>query len=181
MKGNIAEAVALCDRVIDKPVAQVVKKGLLRAHQPESLIENGLEIAVEESTHPIKQRTQHLAMIANVATLLGLVGTIAGLITSFRSISGPTEGGASNTELLAQGISTAMNATMLGLSVAIPAMVAFSFLMNRSNRLMSETETAAVRTLDIIKQRYFEAEARSLQTGTGYSQGPGHDGGHGIA
>lgn len=180
MKGNIAEAIALCDRVIEKPVAQVVKKGLLRAHQPESLIENGLEIAVEEATYPIKQRTQHLAMIANVATLLGLLGTIAGLITSFKSISGPAAEGGSNTELLAQGIATAMNATMLGLSVAIPAMVAFSFLMNKSNRIMSDTETAAVRILDIIKQRYFEAEARALGTGT-HGPSPGHDGGHGVA
>ena len=67
--------------------------------------------------------------------------------------------------LLAQGISVAMNATMLGLAVAIPAMVAFSYLMNRSNRLNSEVETAASQVLDLIKQRYYSAEIESTTQG----------------
>jgi hypothetical protein len=51
-----------------------------------------------------------------------------------------------------------MNATMLGLAVAIPCMVAFAFLMNRSNRLIGEVDQSAVRTLDILKQRYYGLE-----------------------
>ena len=64
--------------------------------------------------------------------------------------------------LLAAGISTAMNATMLGLAVAIPCMVAFSFLMNRTNQLTSDIEQSAVRAMDILKQRYYAAEFDAL-------------------
>jgi biopolymer transport protein ExbB/TolQ len=161
MAGKLAEAVALCDRYEGKPSAAVVKQALLRAHQPESLIENGLEITVSRATQAIQRRTQFLATIANVATLLGLFGTIAGLIASFQAVG--SADAQQKAALLATGISTAMNATMLGLGVAIPCMVAFSFLMNRTNRLIAEVDQSAVQALDVLKQRFYSAEMGSLK------------------
>ncbi len=157
LKGKVGEAVSLCERYPGKPVAQIVKQGLLRAHQPEALIEHGLEIATNDATQAIQRRTGFLATIANVATLLGLFGTIAGLIHSFEAVghADPQQKSA----MLAAGISQAMNATMLGLGVAIPCMVAFSFLMNRTNRLISEIDNSAVKSIDILKQRYYAAES----------------------
>jgi biopolymer transport protein ExbB len=159
MDGKIAEGVALCERYPTKMAAQIARKALLRAHQPEGLIENGLELAVEESIQRIQKRTAFLATFANVATLLGLFGTIAGLVASFKAVGSadPEQKAA----LLAQGISTAMNATMMGLGVAIPCMIAFSFLTNKSNRMVAEVETCAVRMMDVIRQRYFLAESRA--------------------
>ena len=155
--GRLSEAVALCDRFPAKPAVRVIKQALLRAHQPEPLIEHGLQIAVGEASQTVIKRTSFLATIANVATLLGLLGTIAGLIASFEAVghADPQQKSA----LLAAGISTAMNATMLGLGVAIPCMVAFSFLMNRQNRLVAELEQTAIRSLDLLKQRFYQAEA----------------------
>lgn len=150
---RIGEAIAFCEHYRGKPIANVVREGLLRAHQPESVITHGLEIAVGEAQERIQARTSFLAMIANVATLLGLLGTIMGLIQSFEAVG--TASAQQRSALLAAGISTAMNATMLGLAVAIPCMIAFSFLTNRSNRLNAEVERAAVRVMDVIKQRYF--------------------------
>lgn len=160
MSGRIAEAISHCDRYSEKPAAQVIKQGLLRAHQPETLIEHGLQIALGEAAQTIQRRTTFLATIANVATLLGLFGTIAGLISSFEAVghADPQQ----KATLLAAGISSAMNATMMGLAVAIPCMVAFSFLMNRTNRLLGEVDASAVRTLDILKQRYYAAENNAL-------------------
>lgn len=165
MKGKVAEGVALCDRYPLKPVARVVKTALLRAHQPKELIEDGLLLVIEDASQKIQKRTSFLAMIANVATLLGLLGTIAGLIQSFEAVG--SDNAAQKTMLLAKGISEAMHATVLGLGVAIPCMVAFSFLMNRSNRLISSVEVAGVRVLDIIKQRYFESESKVVPGGKG--------------
>ncbi len=160
MKGKVTDAVAICDRYPSKPVARIVKTALLRAHQPERLIEDGLALVVEDASQKLQRRTSFLAMIANVATLLGLLGTIAGLITSFQAM---TEGDAQQkTILLAKGISEAMHATMLGLSVAIPCMVAFSFLANRTNQMISSVESSAVRVMDILKQRYFETETKTV-------------------
>jgi biopolymer transport protein ExbB/TolQ len=175
MADRLAEAIAYCDQYKGKPSARVVREALLRAHQPEILIEDGLELAVSENGQVITKRTGFLATIANVATLLGLLGTIAGLIESFKAV-----GDASAQERaakLANGISTAMNATMMGLAVAIPCMVAFSYLMVRTNKLTTELDQAAIRILDLIRQRYYAAELE--QVGGGQHGGRGsHQGGN---
>jgi len=160
LNGKVGEAVSLCDRYPAKPAANVMKAALLRAHQPESLIEQGLQIAVGDASLAIQKRTSFLATIANVATLLGLFGTIAGLIQSFEAVGHADA--QQKAALLAAGISTAMNATMLGLGVAIPCMIAYSFLMNRTNRLISELDGSAIRALDILKQRYYAAESSAI-------------------
>jgi biopolymer transport protein ExbB len=150
---RISEAIAYCERHRSKPAANIVREGLLRAHQPESVIAHGLEIAVGEAHEKIGARTPFLATIANVATLLGLLGTIMGLIESFEAVG--SANAQQRSALLAAGISTAMNATMLGLAVAIPCMIIFSYLTNRTNKLNAEAERSAVKVMDFIKQRYF--------------------------
>jgi biopolymer transport protein ExbB/TolQ len=156
MTERVAEAIALCERFREKPVANVVQAALLRANQPEELIEDGLVIAVGEGLERIQKRTVFLSTIANVATLLGLFGTVVGLVHSFEAIGSASA--QSRSALLANGISTSMNATMLGLAVAIPCMLAFGFLMNRTNRLNSEVEQAAARIMDVLKQRFYSSD-----------------------
>lgn len=148
---RLSEAVSLCDRYHRKPVAQVVKEGLMRAHQPQEIIEHGLVVAAGIAADRIKARTGYLSMIANVATLLGLIGTILGLIESFNAVG--SANAQNRSAMLATGISIAMNHTLWGLSVAVPCMVVFSALMNKTNRLKAEVDRAVVRTLEILRQR----------------------------
>ena len=82
------------------------------------------------------KRLHYLSMLANVATLLGLLGTIHGLILSFQAVASADP--AQKQALLAQGISVSMYTTALGLAVAIPAMVFFSFLTSRQNSLIED-------------------------------------------
>jgi biopolymer transport protein ExbB/TolQ len=162
MSDRLVDAVALCNAYGRSPIAQVVKEGIMRAHQPEEMLADGLQLAVGEVSQEVQRRTAFLATIANVATLLGLFGTIAGLIHSFQAIGSADP--QQKSVLLAAGISTAMNATMLGLGVAIPCMVAFSFLMNKTNRLSAEIEHSAIRTLDILRARYYhQGEAQQAR------------------
>ena len=156
MSDRIAEAIAFCDNYKDKPVAQIVREALLRAHEPEVMIEDGLEIAITDATLKVTKRTPFLATIANVATLLGLFGTIVGLIRSFEAVGSVSA--QQRAALLSSGISTAMNSTMLGLAVAIPCMVAYSYLMNHTNRLVIEMDQAAVKIMDLIRHRHYSAE-----------------------
>ncbi len=154
LSGQTSQAVAFCDEYEkSKPLARVIKGALIRAHLPESMVEHGIEYEVGLATQMIQKRTSFLATIANVATLLGLFGTIVGLIQSFDAVghADPQQKSA----LLAAGIATAMNATMMGLAVAIPSMIAFSFLVNRASRLVAELEHSSVRVLEILKQRYY--------------------------
>ncbi len=147
-RGQLNEAVALCNQFAGKPSADLIKSALERAHQPEELIMNSIELARNKYAEKIQKRTNYLATIANVATLLGLLGTIAGLIESFSAVghADPQQKAA----LLANGISTAMNATMMGLGVAVPCMILFSFFINKANRLTAELESAGLMVMDSI-------------------------------
>jgi biopolymer transport protein ExbB len=156
MKSEIGEATKYCDQYRRKPVANIAKAALSRAHLPEGLIQDGIQMALQQCSRAVTKRTNYLATIANVATLLGLFGTVAGLIQSFEAVAHADA--QQKSALLSAGISTAMNATMLGLGVAIPCMVLFSFLTNRSNSLMSDLEDASARTMDILKQRYYSSD-----------------------
>ena len=153
MQANIRQAAEICGEYKNKPTARVVQAGMARAHLPEGLIQDGIQLSLQSCTQLITKRTAFLATIANVATLLGLVGTIAGLIQSFEAVAHADA--QQKSALLSQGISTSMNATMMGLAVAVPCMVAYSILINRSNGLLAELEQTAVRTLDILKQRFY--------------------------
>jgi biopolymer transport protein ExbB/TolQ len=148
-KGKTNDALALCLQYQGKPTAEVVKAALERANQPEELVMNTIEFTRNQYAEKIQKRTNYLAMIDNVATLLGLLGTIAGLIESFSAVghADPQQKAA----LLANGISTAMNATMLGLAVAIPCMVIFSFFINKANRLISEVEAGGMTVHDSLQ------------------------------
>lgn len=157
LRGKNQEAISLCDQYPTKPEARVYKSALTRAHLPDESIQQGLEITLGECVREVQKRISYLAMVANVATLLGLFGTIVGLIHSFEAV-----GHADATQksaLLAQGIATSMNATMLGLAVAIPCMIAFSLLTNKSNRLISELDESAVKAMDALRLSMFVEES----------------------
>lgn len=155
-KSQFGDAVKLCDNYSRKPVAKIMQAALSRAHLPESVIHDGIQISLQTNSGQLQKRTMYLATVANVATLLGLFGTIAGLIQSFEAVAHADA--QQKSALLSAGISTAMNATMLGLGVAIPCMVVYSFLMNRTNVLIQQLDLGAVRSLDILKQRFYSSE-----------------------
>ncbi len=100
------------------------------------------EILIEESGR-VDSRLGFISMLANVATLLGLLGTIVGLIKSFSGIANATA--AEKARLLAEGVGEAMSATAYGLIVAVPALIAFAILQNRANTLVEDLHKAALR------------------------------------
>ena len=91
----------------------------------------------------LEKRTHYLSMIANVATLLGLLGTIVGLIQSFQSVAAADS--SQKAALLSAGISVAMNTTAFGLMVAIPCMVFHSYIQSRTNALIDEINENVMR------------------------------------
>ena len=99
------------------------------------------EVLLEETSR-VEKRIGFLAMFANVATLMGLLGTITGLIHSFAGIA--SANAAEKATLLSKGISLAMNTTAYGLIVAVPALVMYSVLQNRATRLTEDLNKAAL-------------------------------------
>ncbi len=115
------------------------------------------EVLFDETTR-VEKRIGFLAMFANVATLMGLLGTITGLIKAFTGIASvsPVEKAA----ILSQGISVAMNTTAYGLIVAVPALVMYSVLQNRATRLTEDLNKGA---MNLFIQLSFHNEAVPLK------------------
>lgn len=103
----------------------------------------------------IDRRTGFLAMFGNVATLLGLLGTIVGMIHSFAAVANASP--ADRAVMLSRGISEAMNCTAFGLLTAIPALVAYSYFQNRTDRLVGEVTES---TTEIYHDLVFASENR---------------------
>lgn len=159
-ENRIEEAVRYCASQRDTHIPSVVEAGLLRAGWEDAQILNAVEMASKESVSDITKRIGYLAMIANVATLLGLLGTIYGLIKSFKAIAGADA--ATKQTLLADGISTAMNHTAMGLAVAIPTMIAYSLLTGRAHKITEEIENSASRSFDALSTRIYRKKENDV-------------------
>lgn len=114
-------------------------------------IQEGVEQAAIKELPKMSKRLNYLSLFANIATLLGLLGTITGLQLSFASLA--TAEAAQKATLLARGISQAMNTTAFGLLVAVPCMVAFTILSNKQQSLTNDLDEAVVRLTSYMKKK----------------------------
>lgn len=130
------EALVLCSQLNGKPLANAFKTILEKADRDDDTIFQAHDIAMSENVPPLTKRLHYLSMFANVATLMGLLGTIHGLILSFAAVAQADP--AQKQAMLAHGISVSMYTTALGLIVAIPAMIFYSFLVSRQNQLVEQ-------------------------------------------
>jgi biopolymer transport protein ExbB len=133
---KVDEAIVNCAQLESKPLAKAFKSILEKADRDDETIFQSQDIAMAETVPHYTKRLHYLSMLANVATLLGLLGTIHGLILSFQAVAQADP--ATKQAMLANGIAVSMYTTALGLAVAIPAMVAFSFLTSRQNELLEQ-------------------------------------------
>jgi biopolymer transport protein ExbB/TolQ len=150
MAGNIDRAIKLCNAAPTQALPRIVKAGLTRANKGEAAVGQAIEEATLEMTPLISKRTNSLLAIANVATLLGLLGTIVGLIESFASLENASP--ADKQRLLASGISVAMYTTAFGLIVAIPTMLVHLFLSGVTKKIMEEIDQYSVRLENLLGQ-----------------------------
>jgi len=146
--GNqVQEAIQTCS---ESPalLSFVMKNGLKRANQSKEQIQDALEASILETVPKIERRLSFLALAANLSTLLGLLGTIQGLIQSFAAVAQAEA--SQKAQLLAEGIAVAMNTTALGLISAISLMVVHSYLMARGEQMIQEIEENSVKLLDLL-------------------------------
>jgi biopolymer transport protein ExbB len=131
-------------------ISQVLSMGLAR--QGAVRRRDDIEIAMEESMMEIvpqlEKRTPYVALGANVATLLGLLGTIMGLIQAFTAVANANP--AEKADLLSASISVAMNTTAFGLMVAIPLLVTHTVLTSKTGQIVDSLEMATVKVLNVI-------------------------------
>lgn len=151
MANNIDRAIKLCNAEPHAALPRVVKAGLTRANRLEKEIENAVDEATLDVTPRLNKRTPYLAMLANVATLLGLLGTIWGLIMAFQAVAtAPPE---MKQTMLAGGISVAMYTTAAGLMVAIPTLIIHSIILNRTTKILDDVDQYGLKTVNLLSAR----------------------------
>lgn len=152
--GDYKKAIALCQAAKDKALAQVVLSGLKVVSSSDKIEFRAIQNSVDEGTLEViprlRERTDYLSMIANVATLIGLMGTIYGLINAFNSVSAPGIDAAEKSRLLAAGISVAMNTTLTGLIIAVPAILLYTFIHNKTTKIIDEIDEHTVKLINLI-------------------------------
>ncbi len=134
----------------DSTISRLLSMGLDR--QGAVRRREDIEIAMEESMMEIipqlEKRTPYVALASNIATLLGLLGTIMGLISAFTAVANANP--AEKADLLSASISVAMNTTAFGLIVAIPLLVTNQILMAKTSQIIDSLEMASVKALNVI-------------------------------
>ncbi|HUH57563.1 MAG TPA: MotA/TolQ/ExbB proton channel family protein [Pseudomonadales bacterium] len=114
-------------------------------------IELAMEEGLMEAIPQLEKRTPYVATYANIATLLGLLGTIMGLIAAFSAVANAAP--AEKAALLSQSISVAMNTTAFGLMAAIPLLLLHSYLQSKTSDIVDSLEMASVKFLNLIAER----------------------------
>ena len=147
LSGNFVKAVKMANS-IDSPLARIVKAGLLHVRRSDEVIQSAMDEAALNEVPHLESRTGYLAMLSNVATLTGLLGTVVGLIHSFGAVANADA--AVKGTLLAAGISEAMNCTAFGLIVAIPSLLAYALLQSRTQKCVDEINEGSVRIVNLI-------------------------------
>jgi biopolymer transport protein ExbB len=137
-------------KAVDAPVAKIICAGIARMAQSPRRedIEFAMEEGVMEAMPRLERRTAYLATLANISTLLGLLGTVIGLIDAFAAVA--TAAPSEKAALLSSSISVAMNTTAFGLIVAIPLLLLHAMLQSKTTEIIDSLEMAGVKCLNIV-------------------------------
>lgn len=147
LSNDIQGAIRVCSGSVAM-LPKVLKSGLKRAGQSQDQVQNAIDATTLEVIPKVERNLNYLSMVANISTLFGLLGTIQGLITSFSAVAEADP--AQKAELLAIGISKAMNTTALGLFSAITIMMIHTFLSSKSDKIIAEIDEFSVKLLDLL-------------------------------
>ncbi len=149
------EALSICEET-PGPVAAVVKAGILKHERSKEQIKEAMENTSRYEIPRLEKNLVILATIAQISPLIGLLGTVTGMIKAFMTIQ--AKAGFVNPGDLAQGIWEALITTAAGLVVAIPAFVAYNYLVNRVNYFVLDMEKTAAEAVDLLSAQEEEAD-----------------------
>jgi biopolymer transport protein ExbB len=149
LAGDIAKAVKVCSAQ-NAPMARIIQAGLVKVNRPDEEVQAAMDEAALREMPKVSARTGFLSLLANLAMLSGLLGTVTGLIRSFGAVAAKSVDPSQKATILAQGISEAMNCTAFGLSVAITGLVGFALLNNKTQGIEDDINSASVQVLNLV-------------------------------
>jgi biopolymer transport protein ExbB len=149
LRGDIRQAITYCDSK-PSPLTNTLKAGLVQVlnHRPDEEVQVAMDAAVLRDTPRVEGWSAFLAVFGNVATLVGLVGTIFGMIKSFQGVS--KADAATKAQLLSEGISEALHCTAFGLLVAIIAILGYGYFQLRIGRILNEVVESSMSLMNLV-------------------------------
>jgi biopolymer transport protein ExbB len=162
---KLVEANQVNDKVVtaleqNSPLGKVLAAGLASRHRPREVIMERLQDTGRHVVHELERFINTLGTIASISPLLGLLGTVTGIIKAFNAIQA---GGMGDPRMLSGGISEALITTAAGLVVAIPALIGYRYLRGRVERFVVEMEKDAIKLVDAVEAaapRHADSPAR---------------------
>ncbi len=151
MNNSIENAIRLCKKARPKLLPNVMAQGLMRANDTPEEIQNAMDHATLEALPKVTKLIPFLGTTANVSTLLGLLGTLFGLMKSFAAAATAT--GAQKNTLLAEGISEALIATSFGLGTALFILLSYGILMMKQTAIIDDLNQGSAKLLDLLYTR----------------------------
>ena len=145
--GNVRGAINTCE-ASPTPLTRIIAAGLRKAGGSEHDIQQAMDEEALRELPKVERRTGYLAMLSNLATLAGLLGTILGLIHSFAGVAGVDP--SMKATLLAKGISEAMNCTAFGLICAVPALLWFAVLNGWTQHVLDDINELSVQVVNLV-------------------------------
>ena len=147
LAGDVGRAIKMCSAA-NAPLARIVKSGLMKVNRPDAEVQAAMDEAALRELPKLEQRTGYLALLANLAMLSGLLGTVTGLIQAFGAVANADA--SSKATMLAKGISEAMNCTAFGLGAAIIALLGFAVLNGKTQQLLDDINGATVQVVNLV-------------------------------
>jgi biopolymer transport protein ExbB len=160
LAGDIGRAIKLCSAA-NAPLARIVKAGLMKVNRPDAEVQAAMDESALRELPKIEHRTGYLALLANLAMLSGLFGTVTGLIGAFGAVANADA--ASKATMLAKGISEAMNCTAFGLLAAIIALIGFALLNGKTQTLIDDINEATVQVMNLVVNNRSKVNLQGLQ------------------
>lgn len=149
LSDNIDRAISLCNSKPQALLPRVLKSGLTRAKDTPEDIQNAIDEATLECLPKLEARSLYLPTLANLSTLIGLFGTILGLIMAFRA-SGDAVDAVTRQTFLQKSIAIAMHTTALGIFVAIPTLFVHAVLQSKINAIISDIDQYSVKLINLL-------------------------------
>ncbi len=152
---RVQEALEQCDES-NAPIARIMKAGILKHNRPKDDIREAIEDAARFEVPRLERYLSGLATCATVAPMLGLLGTVQGMIKCFAQIQ--NKRGQVSPADLAEGIGNALVATAAGLIVAIPALIVYNYFVTRVQGMVTEMEASSSELMDLLTRRHNDRE-----------------------
>jgi biopolymer transport protein ExbB/TolQ len=160
LAGDIGRAIKLCSAA-NAPLARIVKSGLMKVNRPDAEVQSAMDESALRELPRIEARTAYLGLLANLAMLSGLFGTVIGLITAFAAVAGADA--TSKATMLAKGISEAMNCTAFGLIAAIFSLMGFAVLNGKTQAVLDDINAATVQVMNLVVNNRSKVNLQGIQ------------------